>query len=86
MAKMEQTLPIRTPTFVHRTAEKEDPMPPPLTLTEGRLSDALAGQYWDDGYLFPMQVVSPEQAAKWRADLEAIERDCHAKGYSARPS
>lgn len=32
-------------------------------------------RYWEDGFLHPVPVVSPEQAAEWRAEIEAIERD-----------
>mgnify|MGYP004194076367 CR=1 FL=1 len=40
-------------------------MPETLPLAEGRLSDRLADQYWNDGFLFPIQVMT--------AELEALE-------------
>ncbi len=39
------------------------------------LSDDQQAQYWDDGYLFPLDVMSQEEAAKWRAEIEDIEAD-----------
>lgn len=50
-------------------------MPDTLPLQNGRLSDAEVARYWEDGYLFPIQAISPERAAAWRAELEQIERD-----------
>lgn len=50
-------------------------MPQPLTLDNGHLTDAQKDQYWSDGFLFPIQVMSPEEAAQTRAELEQIERD-----------
>lgn len=50
-------------------------MPDPLSLENGRLTGAQVARYWDDGYLFPIQAISLERAAGWRAELEAIERD-----------
>lgn len=47
----------------------------PHLLDEGRLSSALCQQYRDEGFLQPIQAISPEQAAIWRAALEGIERD-----------
>lgn len=44
-----------------------------MALNNGKLTKAQQNQYWDDGYLFPMQVVSPAQAKIWRAELEALE-------------
>jgi hypothetical protein len=32
-----------------------------------------AGDYWEDGYQFPIKVIDTEQVAKWRSTLEAIE-------------
>ena len=37
--------------------------------------------YWDDGFLFPLRVLSMEQASGYRMQLEAIERD-HADNRS----
>ena len=45
----------------------------PIALTDGRLTAPQAAQYASDGFLFPIPVVSPSQAADWRAELEAIE-------------
>ena len=50
-------------------------MPDALALDDGRLGDALVRQYWDDGFLFPIQVMSEGAAADARAELEAIEAD-----------
>ncbi|MBW4707707.1 phytanoyl-CoA dioxygenase family protein [Roseobacter sp. YSTF-M11] len=48
-------------------------MPPPLTLVNGRLSDAQKTSYWDDGYLFPIPVLPATEARTLRAELEDIE-------------
>lgn len=54
-------------------------MPDPLRLAyDGHLSDELKTCYRDDGFLFPIQAVSAEQAALWRAELEEIEREWRA--------
>jgi len=50
-------------------------MPTALPLDQGKLSSPLAQQYWQDGYLFPLQVVSQTQAAAWRTQLEQLEKD-----------
>lgn len=50
-------------------------MPAALPLTDGRLSPELQKQYWEDGYLFPLPVMSPEEAAGLRAGIEQIETD-----------
>ena len=47
----------------------------PIPLTNGRLSPMLTGQYWSDGFLFPVQAIPPEEAAALRAELEQIEQD-----------
>ena len=44
-------------------------------LIDGRLSPAQQARYWDQGFLHPMQAVSAQQAASWRAEFEAMERD-----------
>ena len=36
-------------------------------------SDRLADQYWDDGFVFPIQVMTAEEAVGLRAELEALE-------------
>jgi len=46
-----------------------------LTLEDGHLSEAQVAQYWQDGFLFPINALSGEEAASYRAELEAIERD-----------
>lgn len=38
------------------------------------LTDAQVSQYERDGYLAPLRVFSPEQAAQFRAELEAVEQ------------
>ncbi len=48
-------------------------MPDPLTLTNGKLSEAQRAQYWEDGYIFPLQVMPAEEAKALRAELEALE-------------
>ncbi len=48
-------------------------MPETLPLAEGRLSDRLADQYWNDGFLFPIQVMPAEEAVGLRVELEALE-------------
>lgn len=44
-----------------------------IALNMGKLTQDQQDQYWQDGYLFPMQVVSPAQANNWRIELEALE-------------
>jgi ectoine hydroxylase-related dioxygenase (phytanoyl-CoA dioxygenase family) len=39
------------------------------------LSDAKIKQYWDDGYLFPVDVMSGAEAANARSELEQVEAD-----------
>jgi ectoine hydroxylase-related dioxygenase (phytanoyl-CoA dioxygenase family) len=46
-----------------------------LTLADGRLTPAQQNQYWEDGYLFPLPVMSAEEAASLRAGIEQIETD-----------
>jgi hypothetical protein len=46
-----------------------------LLLEDGSLPQALAAQYWQDGFLFPLSVMSPDEAMAFRAELEGIERD-----------
>ena len=50
-------------------------MPTPLALTGGHLSADQTEHYWEDGFLFPLQVFDETEAAQYRAELEAIERD-----------
>ncbi|MEM6578166.1 MAG: phytanoyl-CoA dioxygenase family protein [Pseudomonadota bacterium] len=52
-------------------------------LTQGRLSDTQTKQYWDDGYLFPIPVMDPDEAARHRSELESFEaeyKDWKAQG------
>jgi len=49
-------------------------MPQPQPLVSGRLSDTQCAQYWEDGYLFPIDVMPAEDAIALRAELEEIER------------
>jgi hypothetical protein len=51
------------------------PTPAPLSLTDGRLSRAQIDAYWRDGYLFPVPVIPPDEAAALRAELEALEAE-----------
>ena len=44
-----------------------------VALIDNLLSKKHQEQYWQDGYLFPLQVVSTKQAKDWRAQLEALE-------------
>ena len=48
-------------------------MLPSVPLTNGRLSEHQVQSYWDDGFLFPVQVMSSEKAADYRRQLEQIE-------------
>lgn len=47
----------------------------PIPLTEGRLSAEATERYWQDGFLFPVPVMSAEEAQALRGELEGIERD-----------
>lgn len=47
----------------------------PLDLDNGRLPQDLADRYWQDGFLFPLPVLTAEDAARARAELEELERD-----------
>ncbi|WP_171173605.1 phytanoyl-CoA dioxygenase family protein [Ruegeria sp. HKCCD8929] len=48
-------------------------MPTHLPLENGHLSDAQIAQYWEDGFLYPFQILPPSEAADLRAELERIE-------------
>jgi hypothetical protein len=48
-------------------------MPQPLPLARGRLTEAQRAQYWQDGYLFPIEVMPAAEAQALRAELEEIE-------------
>ncbi|MFK7745485.1 MAG: phytanoyl-CoA dioxygenase family protein [Roseobacter sp.] len=49
-------------------------MPNALPLHNGTLTKAQQAQYWEDGYIFPLQVMPPEDAKNLRAELEDLER------------
>lgn len=46
-----------------------------VTLENGRLPATAVQSYWDDGFLFPIRVLSAARAAQARAALETVERD-----------
>lgn len=46
-----------------------------LTLENGHLTQPQIAQYWEDGYLFPIDVMSPADASALRSELEQIEKD-----------
>jgi hypothetical protein len=46
-----------------------------ISLENGHLSDALVAQYWRDGFLFPLDGLTAEEAAAARVELEKIEAD-----------
>lgn len=50
-------------------------MPTPLPLENGRLSKAQVEQYWQDGYIFPLQVMPETDALEMRRELEALENE-----------
>ncbi|MBD3662807.1 phytanoyl-CoA dioxygenase family protein [Sulfitobacter aestuariivivens] len=43
-------------------------------LPDGHLTADQQAAYWDDGFLFPLQVMPPQDAASLRAELEEIEQ------------
>jgi len=49
-------------------------MPTDTTLNNAILSASQTRQYWRDGYLFPLDIFTFDEAAQYRADLEEIER------------
>ena len=50
-------------------------MPTPIPLQNGRLSPAQSDQYWQDGFLFPIDVMPKTEAGGLRNELEMIEAD-----------
>ncbi|MGR3713426.1 MAG: phytanoyl-CoA dioxygenase family protein [Shimia sp.] len=44
-------------------------------MLQNALSDAQKSQYWDDGYLFPLDLMTSDEAATWRDEIEVIEKD-----------
>lgn len=50
-------------------------MTPVVSEDTGALSQAQTDRYWRDGFLFPVPVISPQDAAGYRAQLEQMEAD-----------
>lgn len=48
-------------------------MPTSLELENGQLTATQTKQYWDDGFLFPIQVFSADKVKIYRNELEQIE-------------
>jgi len=48
-------------------------MPQPIILQDGCLPEPLVQRYHQDGFLFPIPVLTPEEAAAARRTLEALE-------------
>lgn len=46
-----------------------------LSLDRGRLTEAQQQAYWEDGYLFPVPALPPEEAYGLRRELEALEAE-----------
>ena len=46
-----------------------------LELANGKMSDRLSQQYWDDGFLFPLPAIPEKDALAYRKELEQIETD-----------
>ncbi len=46
-----------------------------VALENGRLGQSSIDRYWMDGFLFPVDVFTPDETAAHRAELETIERD-----------
>lgn len=44
-----------------------------ISLEKGRLTDAQIGEYWRDGFLFPLPAVSSQAAVAARSELEQLE-------------
>lgn len=44
-------------------------------MPQDTLSQHQQSQYWNNGYLFPLDVMPASEAADWRAEIETIERD-----------
>jgi len=44
----------------------------------GSLTSEQTNAYWDDGFVFPIRVMSKDQAAHMRTELEYIEREGQA--------
>ncbi|MBE1284938.1 MAG: phytanoyl-CoA dioxygenase family protein [Rhodobacteraceae bacterium] len=50
-------------------------MTSPLPLIDGHLSDSHKTQYWEDGFLFPVQIMSEDETLGLRTELEQIEAE-----------
>lgn len=50
-------------------------MKSPQPLSDGRLSPDQTAAYWEDGFLFPLQILSEQEAAQLRAEFEQMEAD-----------
>jgi len=50
-------------------------MPEAMKLDNGRLTGPQVDQYWQDGYLFPIQAFPEAEAVQLRAELEQMEKD-----------
>ncbi|WP_170365958.1 phytanoyl-CoA dioxygenase family protein [Ruegeria arenilitoris] len=50
-------------------------MPDIQDLARHKLTPSQAAQYWEDGFLFPLDILSADEAAQVRSELEQIERD-----------
>lgn len=50
-------------------------MPAPLPLENGHLTDTQKAQYWQEGFLFPVQVMPAVDARAMRTELEALETE-----------
>lgn len=60
-------------------------MPDDITLENGFLSQQDIDRYWEDGYLFPVTVMSEQEAAAQRSDFEALESEWSSAGKLPRP-
>ncbi len=50
-------------------------MPEGLHSSSKKLNDQQIAQYWRDGFLFPIDLMQPQEAASWRAQIEQMEQD-----------
>jgi len=50
-------------------------MPDIQDLARHKLTPSQAAQYWEDGFLFLLDILSADEAAQVRSELEQIERD-----------
>jgi ectoine hydroxylase-related dioxygenase (phytanoyl-CoA dioxygenase family) len=47
----------------------------PQPLTDGRLSADQKAAYWEDGFLFPLEILTADEAGRIRAEFEQMEAD-----------